>query len=156
MPLLLEIPGISGKSPYEGHETWMVLDSVAWHAKRNVAYSTGGSYGVGGVASRPLFSEVKVTRKSDSVTAIVWQNCIQNASFTAKLHWLRTTAGGKADVFAELILTGARIISISDNSAGNRPTETIAFSFSEFELVYTGYGHDLSGVQASVSYSLPT
>jgi type VI secretion system secreted protein Hcp len=156
MPLLLEIPDVAGKSPYQGHETWMVLDSVAWNAKRQHALSSGGSYGTSRTASRPLFTEVKVTRKSDSVTALLWQNCMQNKSFTAKLHWLRTTAGGKADVFAELILTGARIISISDSSAGNRPTETIAFSFSEFELVYTGYGHDLSGVQASVSYSLPT
>lgn len=154
MPLLLEVPGVSGKSPFQGHETWLPLDGISWNAKRNLAYGTSGSYGGAGIATAPLFSEIVLTRKSDSTTALLWNKCVRNETFTGKLHWLRVTAGGKPDVYCEMTLTAARIIKIAEASSEDRPVETLTLSFGEFEVVYTGYGNELSGVQASTSFTL--
>lgn len=155
MPLLLNIPGVEGKTQFEGYEKCLSLSSVSWNARRNVAFGTSGSYHSAGVASAPIFSEVTVTRPSDSMTAALWTKSVGNQTFTAKLHWLRVSSGGKADKYMEVVLTDARIIRLSDISGGDRPIETVALSFAEIEWLYINHAHSLSGVQASASYKLP-
>lgn len=156
MPLLMNVPGLAGKAPFEGYESCLMLTSVAWNARRNLAFGTSGSYHAAGVASAPLFSEVTVTRPSDSASAPLWSKYVGNQTFTAKLHWLRVGAGNQASVYNEMILTEARILRMACLSGGARPVETLVLSYTEIEWLYTGFDNSLSGVQASASYKLPT
>lgn len=153
MSVLMQMPGIAGESTIKGHVGWMELERFAWGGTRPYRGMGGGSARRTSVLGAQL-RNVTVARTVDSNSALIWLAMIQATTLTPlKFTWLRTGSDQPVSYFA-VTLTGARIASITESSAGGRPIEQLEFLYQEIEFGATDIGDALSGVQDIVTYKI--
>jgi type VI protein secretion system component Hcp len=153
MPVLMQMPGITGESVIEGHVGWMDLTRFAWGGTRPYRGQGAGS----GRTTRVLGAQLRnvtAARQADSNSALIWLTMIGMAPLTpVKFTWLRTGPGQPVSYFA-VTLIGARIAAITETAAGDRPVEQIELLYQEIEFAASDIDDSLSGVQDIVTYKI--
>ncbi|MBP0466766.1 type VI secretion system tube protein Hcp [Roseomonas sp. PWR1] len=153
MPVLMQMPGVTGESTIAGYEGWLELKRFAWGGTRPYRGEGAGGARTTRVLGAQL-RNVTAARLVDSSSGAIWLAMIGFTTLTpVKFVWLRTGSDQLVKYFSSTLI-GARITSISETSGGDRPLEQIELLYQEIEFATSDVGDDLSGVQDIVSYKI--
>jgi type VI secretion system secreted protein Hcp len=133
----LIIPGITGSGTPKGPGYINVL-SWSWGV-HNIG-SQGSSSGAGRESSSPSVSEIVVTKALDKSSPLLWKNCVSGTHFktvTLYMDPAPSSAGAPAGDGMTVTMSNARISHISISSGGDRPTESVSFTFAKIKVDYT-------------------
>lgn len=155
MSVLMQVSGVTGESKLGDQQGWLSLTGFSWGGDRGRSVSAHVGAAVSRVFTKPQLREVTVVREADSASSQLWAQLIQQSALDVKIRWLRPEQGSTTH-FLEVSLTGARVISLDDTSGGDRPVETLKFSYEEIEIIYFPLDDSVSGSQQVVTYALPT
>jgi type VI secretion system secreted protein Hcp len=123
--VFLELDGIQGESTAVGFENQIELGSL------QLGVSSGNA------KTGPSFSEATVTKQLDKSSPQLMLRAANGTTIpSAKVRF--TTAGQeKPVVYLRYCFTGVRITGFSQSSGGDRPTESISFSYATIVQSYT-------------------
>ncbi len=155
MSVLMQVSGITGESKLGDQQGWISINGFNWGGNRAYGSATGGNYGVSRAFTALQIRDVVVTREADSTSSQLWAQVASQADLTVKIRWLRPESTSSTH-FLEVSLTGARVVSIEDVSGGDRPRETVKFSYEEIEFIYFPLGDAVTGSQQVLTYIVPT
>jgi type VI secretion system secreted protein Hcp len=131
--MFLKIPDIPGESEDADHEDEIDVERFSWGASLEVGRDEDGSR-TGLSRLGDIVIRKKVDRASHELTHVVQQNAVLPE---VVLSIRADGAAGEAKYF-EVTLTDARVVSQSTGTAGDVPTEEIAFSFQEVTWTLPG------------------
>lgn len=133
----LMMDGVRGDAVDARHQGEMEVLSFS-HGIVHATPSPGGAGGGG--ASKPVLSELTITRRLDRATPVLHQRAAQGAHFRNAVLTLRNS-GPAGTVFYQVKLTDVRIVSVGTAGVagddGGPPVETLALGFGRIEWVYT-------------------
>ncbi|MGH7588683.1 MAG: Hcp family type VI secretion system effector [Gemmatimonadota bacterium] len=118
-PGYMRIGGIDGESLDEDHDKWMDVISIDWPS--GAAEPSG-----------PGAGEVVITRKLDTSSPRLVEAIAQGAALP--LVVLHAPGGRNRTSYQAFELENVRITSYSISTAGNVPTESIAFQFEKIDI----------------------
>jgi len=136
MSIYLQIEGIKGNVTAKGHEDWIDISSVQWGVGRAISSSVGTS--ADREASKPSISEVSVTKLMEESTPLIFTEACVGKSKKVSIH-LCTTGTDTIDTYMEYDLEDCMISGYSMSSGGDRPSESISFSFTKLMMKYIPY-----------------
>ncbi|MGC3957255.1 MAG: type VI secretion system tube protein Hcp [Verrucomicrobiota bacterium] len=123
--MLLSVTGISG----EATNNLIAIDSMQWGLGVSIASGGGG----GGV-SAPSFSELTLTKRLDSASLPLLFSCADGQQKTTAVLTLKHPVSGVA--YYTITLGKVYVTGFSQNSGGDRPTETITLHYETIKWVY--------------------
>jgi len=136
MSIYLKIDGIEGKVTATGHEKWIDVGSLQWGVGRAISSSVGTS--ADREASKPSISEVSVTKQMDASSPLIFTEACVGKSKPIKIH-LCTTGTDTIDTYMEYELEDCMVSGYSVSSGGDRPSESISFSFTKLTMKFIPY-----------------
>ena len=139
MAIYLEIEGIEGNVTAAGHENWIDLNSIQWGVGRAISSSVGTS--ADREASKPSISEISVTKQMDASSPMIFTEACVGKSKTVTIH-LCTTGTEEIETYMEYELEDCMVSGYSVSSGGERPSESISFSFTKMTMKFIPYGKD--------------
>ena len=148
--MLMKISGVTGESKLGEDAGWIPVDGFEWGATRNYTFT----HGMAQMTSAAQMKEAVVRRQADSSSAALWMQVQKQETLKVQIRWLRPKATA-ATHFLEVSLTNARVSSIEDTSGGDRPLETVKFSYEEIEFIYFALDDTINASQQVVTYELP-
>jgi type VI protein secretion system component Hcp len=127
----LKFEGIDGESEVRGKKGFMELASVSFGATRNVSAVGAGTRGEGDVRVQ----EVNCTRVSDSVSALLFTECVSgDMSKKAEIEFVRTGPNNKPITFMSVLLEGCGISAYSVAGNDGIPIESFSLAFSKITI----------------------
>ena len=125
----LEIDGVQGESQSKDHKGAIDVQSYSW------GVSNDGGKGKKGL---PNFSNVNFSHNIDSASPALVEHTATGQAF-AKAKLSADKSGDFQFTFLEYCFTDVVINSVQDagSSGGDRPTESVSFSYSKFGMRYT-------------------
>ncbi|NMJ39949.1 type VI secretion system tube protein Hcp [Roseomonas sp. JC162] len=150
MAVVMKVSGLTGESKLGEQEGWLPIEGFEWGATRNYTFT----HGMAQVLSAAQLKEAVVRRQADSTSAQLWMQVTKQETLKVQVRWLRPKAT-EATHFLEVTLTNARVSSIEDASGGDRPIETVKFSYEEIEFIYFALDDSINAAQQVVTYELP-
>ncbi len=156
MSMYLQIEGIQGNVTAKGHEDWIDISSVQWGVGRAISSSVGTS--ADREASKPSISEVSVTKLMEESSPLIFTEACVGKSKKVSIH-LCTTGTESIDTYMEYDLEDCMISGYSISSGGDRPSESISFSFTKLMMKYIPYdkaGKALSPIPAGYDMAAGT
>lgn len=151
MAIYMKFEGIDGESTAEGHEKWIDVMSVQWGTSRGLSSNTGTSQNREGTTT--TISDLIVTKTTDDSTPYLFKESCIGSGKEVKIHVCKT--GETHESYLEYTLTNCMISGYNVSSDGDRPMETIAFSFTKMELRYIPYDDlNKAGTPVSQIYDL--
>jgi type VI secretion system secreted protein Hcp len=133
----LKYGDIKGEVTAEGHEDWIMLDSVDWRATRNLTNPMGQ------VATREkgdvYITEIACSRTNDKASASLLKACLTGTAKDAVIHYTKSNESGGFEMYMELKLTDCLVGSYSSHSSGEKPDEKMTLNFSKIEEKYIPY-----------------
>lgn len=155
MPLLMNLPGITGESTVQEHVGWLTLAGFTWGGTRVARSNAAGSHRSAAKVWTPQLRSATVRRKSDAQSALVWLGMVGATEYpVVKFEWLRTGQGAPV-VYFSVELGGVRIARIAEASQGEHPMESIEFNYRTITLGVRNVGNALTGSQDIVLYQIP-
>ena len=154
MAIYIKIGDIKGNVTAKGHEDWIEVESAQFGIGRSIPMAVGTVSNR--EASHPSLSEVSVVKKMDDSSPYLFQEACVGKSAKVLIHVTKT--GEKAlDNIVEYTLEHSMISSYSVSSTGEKPHESLSFSYTKIEMKYLvwGEGHEQI-TQIPVSYDLGT
>jgi len=136
MTMYLQIEGIKGNVTAKGHEDWIDISSIQWGVGRAISSSVGTA--ADREASKPSISEVSVTKLMEESTPLIFTEACVGKSKKVSIH-LCTTGTESIDTYMEYDLEDCMISGYSMSSGGDRPSESISFSFTKLMMKYIPY-----------------
>jgi len=136
MSIYVQIDGIKGKVTASGHEDWIDAGSLQWGVGRAISSSVGTS--ADREASKPSISEVSITKLMDASSPGIFTEACVGKSKTVKIH-LCTTGTDSIDTYMEYELEDCMVSGYSVSSGGDRPSESISFSFTKMMMKFIPY-----------------
>jgi len=134
--ILLNFDGkIKGDSTQEGHKDWITVESFQIGVGR--AISTSGA-GTDRDTSTPSFSEATVSKSTDISSNELFAQAIYGKKICDKavVRFLQTGGADASQIYMEYELHEPIISSYSISSGGERPSESIAISFTKILQKY--------------------
>ena len=110
---------IPGDVTETNHPQWIELNSLQWGVGRSISMATGS--GADQSPSVPQFSEVVVTKDTDSSSYQLLQQAYQGTGVTAVIDFVRADSSGNTVVYLEFTLTNCMISGYSCSSGGDAP-----------------------------------
>jgi len=136
MSIYLQIEGIKGNVTAKGHEDWIDISSIQWGVGRAISSSVGTA--ADREASKPSISEVSVTKLMEESTPLIFTEACVGKAKKVSIH-LCTTGTETIDTYMEYDLEDCMISGYSMSSGGDRPSESISFSFTKLMMKYIPY-----------------
>jgi len=136
MSIYLQIEGIKGNVTAKGHEDWIDISSIQWGVGRAISSSVGTA--ADREASKPSISEVSVTKLMEESTPLIFTEACVGKAKKVSIH-LCTTGTENIDTYMEYDLEDCMISGYSMSSGGDRPSESISFSFTKLMMKYIPY-----------------
>jgi len=136
MSIYLLVEGIKGKVTAKGHEDWIDVSSIQWGVGRAISSAVGTS--ADREASKPSISEVSVTKMMDESSPMIFTEACVGKSKKVSIH-LCTTGTDSIDTYMEYDLEDCMVSGYSVSSGGDRPTESISFSFTKLTMKFIPY-----------------
>jgi type VI secretion system secreted protein Hcp len=133
--MFLDIPGITGEALTKGFEGKIEIHSFSLGASNPTGVSSGSGSGAGKVS----FSSLSVQKTVDKATPPLFLSCCSGKHYATGKLTIRE-AGGDAQVEYMVIDTTqifAESISWGGSEGGDKPSESIAFSFATIKVTYT-------------------
>lgn len=127
----LEIDGIPGESSAEGHQGEIDIFGVDFGISRSTTIGTGGG------AGKANFSELTITKKTDSASTPIMLAAANGLAFPeVVIAFPHPDADG--DDYLHITLTGATIAGYEVTQDGTRPlpVELVSFHYQEIEVEY--------------------
>jgi type VI secretion system secreted protein Hcp len=123
----LQIEGINGQSV--ARPGWIEVNSFQWGVGRGISSPTGGASDR--ESSAPSVSEITITRSIDKATPLL-SKCAATGCHYGKVV-LAVRKAGAGEAYDQYILSNAMISSYHASSGGDRPMESLSFSFARIE-----------------------
>lgn len=139
---LLEIEGIKGESKDKEHPG--AIEVASW----SLGASNPTSVGAGGMsAGKASFQDIHFTIPMDSASPALFLHCASGKHIAQAVITARTaspTGDGKKFTFLTITLTDVLVssITINANSEGQRPIESLSFSYAKIKFDYRAPGDD--------------
>lgn len=126
----LKISGIQGESQDRAHKDQIEVQSWSWGLARSTAT-------VGGVAGKPVFEDISITKNVDRSTPKLVGACATGKHFL-EVGLAARRAGGDFD-FLVIKLSDVTIsrLETSGEDAGSFPIDAFSFQFGRIEYSYT-------------------
>jgi type VI secretion system secreted protein Hcp len=133
--IVLEIPDVVGESTLEGFSQKIELFSYSWGVSNPVQPSPSNT---GRTTGRPNFAELVVSKKMDSTSPILSDDCASAKNLgTVKLYLVRQDeAAGENLTYMTYELSNTLISSVMVSGGGDIPTESISFNYSAINWIY--------------------
>lgn len=136
MAIYLQIEGIKGNVTAKGHEDWIDISSIQWGVGRAISSAVGTS--ADREASKPSISEVSVTKLMEESSPLIFTEACVGKSKKVSIH-LCTTGTDSIETYMEYDLEDCMVSGYSMSSGGDRPSESISFSFTKLMMKYIPY-----------------
>lgn len=154
MTIYIKFDGIEGKATAEGHEKWLVVDSLQWGVGRAISSAVGSAKDR--EASKPSISEISFTKLMDQASPLIFTEACVGKSKKVEIH-LCTTGTEKLQTYMEYTLEDCMVSGYSVSTGGDRPNESISLSFTKLEMKFIPYddaGKAQSPIPAGYDMSL--
>lgn len=135
MAIYLHVEGLEGDVTAAGHEGWIECGSMDFGMGRNIQTATGSSQER--ESSAPTLSDVTIVKNMDKCTPKLFEQACIGTSKLVKIDLVQT--GEQLDTYMSYELTDSLVAAYSTNTGGERPTESVSFNFTKFEMKYTPY-----------------
>ena len=150
MPIYVNYNNIPGDVTAAGHEKWIEVNSFQWGVGRGISSPTGGSSDR--EASAPSVSEIVVTKPTDISTIKLLDEGLQGEGQDCTIDFCKTDKGN-LNVYLSYTLTNTLLSGFSINSGGDRPQESLSFSFTKVACRDVSLGSkNEDGSPATVTY----
>ncbi|RSZ36018.1 MULTISPECIES: type VI secretion system tube protein Hcp [unclassified Variovorax] len=135
MPIYLKIPGVTGQTQIEGHKDELEVQSFQFGAGLAV---TAGTSNQERTAGKPSFSEITVTRTSDSATPQLLQKLASGTVLAGDtiITFPREDKDGLLPLLV-ITLTDVIISNLSVSSGGDLPSESFSLNYAVIKAKYT-------------------
>ena len=135
MPIYLKMPGVTGQTQIEGHKDEMEVQSFQFGAGLAV---TSGTSNQERTAGKPSFSEITVTRTSDSATPQLLQKLAGGEVFAGDtiITFPREDKSGLLPLMV-VTLTDVILSGLSVSSGGDLPQESVSLNYAAIKVEYT-------------------
>lgn len=130
--IYLKFGTVQGDVTQSSHANWIEVQSVNWGLTRPVTNPAGAT--AGRVLSAPRVTELTVTKDEDAATIPLVQQALTGGPQDLTLDFVSTGTGGDGLVYYTIKLKQAVITGFTQSSAGERPTETLTFNFTQIAL----------------------
>lgn len=138
MAIYLHVDGLEGDVTAAGHEGWIECHAMDFGVGRSISTPTGSSQER--ESSAPSLSDVTIVKNMDKCTPKLFELACIGKSKLVKIDLVQT--GEQLDTYMSYTLENSLISSYSSNTGGDRPTESVAFNFTKFEMKYTPYDNE--------------
>ncbi len=130
MPIVMQVPGITGDITESAHVGWCRILSISWRARRALSVRTMTDKDR--ESAIPAISEVEITRENDIASGPMMQKFFTGeAQTTVQLDFVRTDAA--LDVYFSITLTDAIFSMFEQASGGDRPVESLKLNFTKIQ-----------------------
>lgn len=147
----MKYEGIEGESEVRGKKGFMELTSISFGAMRNVSAVGAGTRGEGDVR----IQEVNCTRQSDSVSALLFTECVSGDMLKkVEIEFIRTGPNNKPITFMSYLLEGCGITAYNVAGGGDIPMESFTLAFSKFTVKSFQVGDKLTAVPFTGTFDL--
>ena len=138
MAIYVQIPGIKGQTQVTGFKDCLEVDSFQFGVGLGVTSGTTNSERTTGL---PSFSEVTLTRTSDSATPQLLQKLAGAEAVSGKTV-ITFVRQANTELLNLLVITLTDVIfsGVSLSSGGELPVESISLNYSGIEINYTKQG----------------
>ena len=136
MSIYMKIEGINGKVTAKGHEEWVDVSSLQWGVGRAISSAVGTS--ADREASKPSISEVSITKMMDESSPLIFTEACVGKAKLVKID-LCTVGTDQIDTYMSYELEDCMISGYSVSSGGDRPSESISFSFTKMTMKFIPY-----------------
>jgi len=134
LPIVMQVPGITGDIVESAHSGWCRILSMSWRARRALSVRTMTDKDR--ESAIPAISEVEFTRENDIASGPIMQKFFTGeAQATVQFDFVRTDTA--LDIYFSLILTDAIFSMFEQGSGGERPTETLKINFTKIQTKST-------------------
>ena len=128
MPIYMKYDSVDGDVTATGHEKWIEVNSFQWGVGRGISSPTGGSSDR--EASAPSVSEIVVTKPTDSASTLLLDESLEGEGQDVTIDFCKTDKG-QLNVYLSYTLNNTMISGCSMSSGGDRPQESLSFSFTK-------------------------
>jgi type VI secretion system secreted protein Hcp len=133
MPVYLRYGKIKGEVEKPAYRGWIELLSFQWGVGRGISSPSGTASSR--EASSPSVSEITVTRRFDSVSALLGNEAFQGEGVLAIVDFVKD-----GHAYLRYTLTNTMISSYQVSGQGGKPTESLTLSFTKVEFKQTPGG----------------
>ncbi|RQO39646.1 type VI secretion system tube protein Hcp [Variovorax sp. KBW07] len=135
MAIYLKLNGVKGQTQVKGHED--SLEVLSFQFGGGISVTTGTSNQTR-TTDTPHFSEITLSRISDSATPQLLQKLAQAEVFEGKsvITFTREDKGVLLDLIV-VTLTDVILSGLSLSSGGEPPSESLSLNYAKIELDYT-------------------
>jgi type VI secretion system secreted protein Hcp len=152
MPIYLQYASVKGDVTAEGHVGWIEVNSFQWGVGRGISSPTGGSSDR--EASAPSVSEIVVTKPTDMSTVDLLGHALEGEGEDVTLDFCKTDKGA-LNVYLSFTLNNTMVSGFSINTGGDRPQESISFSFTKIQLRDVSLGSkNEDGAPGTIGYDV--
>jgi type VI secretion system secreted protein Hcp len=149
--MLLQIPGIAGETKLEGFNDpddeqgqGIEILSYSWNVSNPVQASPSN---VGRTTGRPNFGELVLTKRLDSTSPILADDCASAKNEQKVVFSLvrQDESAGENLVYMVYELFNTLISSVSVGGSGEIPIETISLNYSQINWIYVEQKEEMGG-----------
>jgi type VI secretion system secreted protein Hcp len=152
MPIYVKYNNIPGDVTAAGHEKWIEVNSFQWGVGRGISSPTGGSSDR--EASAPSVSEIVVTKPIDIASAKLLDESLEGEGEDVTIDFCKTDKG-QLNVYLSYTMNNTMISGYSISSGGDRPQESLSFSFTKIACRDVSLGaKNEDGSPATVTYDV--
>ena len=157
--MILQIPGIDGETKLEGFDgnqadnndgfgAGIEIMSYSWNVNNPVQASPSN---VGRTTGRPNFGELVVTKKLDSTSPILADDCAsaKNEGKVVLSLVRQDEQAGENLVYMVYELYNTLISSVSVGGSGDVPIETLSLNYSQINWIYSEQSEDMGDEEGS-------
>lgn len=132
--MFLEIEGVEGESQVTGFENKIDIFSFSWGASNPSSVATGSGSGAGKVS----ISSMNIQKSVDKASAKLFLACCQGKHFTKGKMTVREAGGDTPVEYLVMDFTQVFVDSLSwgGASGGDKPSESLSFSFASIKMTY--------------------
>jgi type VI secretion system secreted protein Hcp len=166
MGIYLQIDGIQGPVTAKGLEGFIQAESFTSNIQRKLATQAGAVSNR--ETSKPVFSEITLTKIVDKTTPLLFTEATVGASKSNAVvkfisagsnlnEYLTITLGNVMISSQTLDTTDRNVSDDGENNRSDRPTESITLNFTKIEVKYTPYDNQNNvGSPIPAGYDLET
>jgi len=134
MAIFLKYGSLKGEVTQETHKEWIEVNSLQWGVGRGISSGVGG--GSLREATAPSVSEITISKVMDISSPLLFKEAIGGKAVDVKIELTQTDNNGKHVSFQKYVLSQTLISGYSLSSGGDRPSESLSFSFTKIDSEY--------------------
>lgn len=146
----MKIEGIKGEVTTPNYEGMIEIDSMQLELARSIQSSPGAPR----ESSSPSFSDVTITKRTDSTSPHLFLEAAAGVvGKKVDLHFT-TSVNGEERTYYLVTLSDVLVSGFSQSSGGENPTESLSLNFTKIEMSYTPYVGGKAGTPIRAGYDV--